>query len=444
MLTEDILIKSLKSFFKKNFKNNRPILLGYSGGYDSKALLFLLLKMKELIPFELHLAHVDHGWRSESFEQARMLQKEALDQNLCFHLKTLPKINGSNLEEKCRHLRFSFFQELFLKYSYQALILAHQRDDVSETVLKRILEGADLFSIKAMEEVSSHNDMVIWRPLLAFSKKDLMEVLQKNKLEAIDDRTNYDPKYQRSKMRTEIIPDLSKKFGKEVSYNLYLASQRSLEMNQYLMKKTNEFFNKKVEGPFGLFLDFSAFLHLEEIEKRFLLKRLGTYLNLDLSRSTIERILTFLATSFSLSIKGCKIITYKNKLFFLKQAFSLNINALPLKEGINFYENWEIEVIKTQDKGENSSWVDLWKGNSTIYLPKEKYDLVPSSKNLKYFNKSLSGWFLENKIPSFFRFCFPVIFKGDKMAHEFLSGKSRIKDNSSEFYKISFKLNCLS
>lgn len=443
MSIEAILLKSLKSFFNKNLKNNGSVLLGYSGGFDSKALLFLLLKIKEQFPFELHLAHVDHGWRAESSDQAEMLRKEALSQNLNFHLKTLPKMNGSNIEEKCRQLRYAFFRELFTEYSCQALILAHQRDDVAETVLKRIFEGADLFSMKAMEEVTLQNEMVIWRPLLAFPKKDLLEVLKKNNLEAIDDRTNYDPKYQRSKMRTEIIPDLSRKFGKEISNNLYLASKRSCEINQYFMKKTDVYFEKKIEGPFGLLLDFSTFLHLEEIEKKFLLKRIGNYLKLDLSRSTIYRILTFLPTSFSLNIKDCKIVTYKNKLFFLKQDFSLKIDGMALREGINSFENWRIEVEETDEKGKNSSWLDLWKGTSTIYLPKEKYDLVSAPKNLKYLNKSLSVWFLENKVPSFFRFCFPVIFKGDKIVHEFLSGKSTINEAFSRYYKISFKLSCL-
>jgi tRNA(Ile)-lysidine synthase len=437
------ILKTLKGFLIQNHKPNHPVLLAYSGGGDSKALLYGLLELKNQFSLDLHLAHIDHNWRSSSFSEAQMLKKEAEDLNIPFHLQTLPKMAANNIEEKCRELRFLFFQELFQKYSFQALILAHQRDDVSETVLKRFLEGADFFSIKAMEEVTYQRGVTIWRPLLRFAKKELLDFLQKKHLTAIDDPTNYDPKYQRSNMRVNIIPDLEQQFGKQISNNLYIASLRSQEINSYLLKNTNKYFDEKVEGPFGIYLVFSNFIDMDELEKRFLIKRLGSYLKLDLSRSTVDRIIASLKGSFSLQVKGCKIITYRNILFFLTKEPEFKEKIL-LSEGKHTLENWEIEVSRVKDIDiKIPSWKDLWKGGTTIYLPLDKYLLIRPMGSMSYSKKKLSKWFSENEVPVFLRFCFPVIFKEDNMIYEFLSGKKRIKAFATEHYKISFKLTCL-
>ncbi len=437
------ILKTLKEFLKQNYEAGRPILLAYSGGFDSKALLYALLEVKNQFSLDLHLAHVNHNWRSESSLEAKDLAKEAKSLGLPFHLHELSFSETSNLEEKCRELRFLFFQDLFKKYQFQALLLAHQSDDVSETVLKRFLEGADFFSLKAMEEVSFQRNMAIWRPLLRFTKKELQLFLKEKKLSAIDDPTNKDPKYQRSNMRANIIPSLASKFGKEISKNLFLASKRSSEIYSYLSKNTGKYFDMKKEGPFGLYLDFTRFLEIDELEKKFLIKRLGNYLKIDLSRSIIERIIKFLGAYFTLKINGCKIITYKNILFFLtKEPFFHKTVAL--KEGKTIFDMWEIEVLKTASKDTQlSSWEDLWRGESTIYLPVGNYSLVPPTAGINYLNKRLNKWFSESKVPLFLRFCFPVIFKDDKMIYEFLSGKKRVKELKTEYYKISFKLSCL-
>ena len=87
---KDPLVKTVRDFLSRYFVCGKPILLGFSGGPDSKALLHLLLECRSLrLPFELHLAHVDHGWRPESKNEADILAKEALQLRLPFHLLTL-------------------------------------------------------------------------------------------------------------------------------------------------------------------------------------------------------------------------------------------------------------------------------------------------------------------------------------------------------------------
>jgi len=83
---KDPLFNKIKTFLKKNIDLKKPILLGYSGGFDSKTLFYLLLKLKEEINIDLHVAHVDHGWRKTSKKQAQMLKKEVEKKGIFFFI----------------------------------------------------------------------------------------------------------------------------------------------------------------------------------------------------------------------------------------------------------------------------------------------------------------------------------------------------------------------
>src|SRR5689334_18767742 len=96
------LLQRIQNFLLSNWDQKSPLLLGYSGGPDSKALLYLLLQLG----VRPHLAHVDHGWREESALQARELGLEAESLGLPFHT-----IRGEpdRRESKAREQRLLFF-----------------------------------------------------------------------------------------------------------------------------------------------------------------------------------------------------------------------------------------------------------------------------------------------------------------------------------------------
>ena len=447
----DIIFDSIKKFFQKN--GDGPLLFGYSGGYDSKALLYLLHQYKETYGLDLHVAHVDHKWRESSTLEARELQEESETLNLRFYLKTLSMddVKG-NLEAYCREQRLSFFSYLFKKHSFKALILAHHMDDLSETVLKRVLEGACLSNLRGMEKKSILNDMLIFRPLLDFKKKELIEWLDRKKLVAIDDATNRDTKYLRSRMRQLIIPALSQSFGKEVSNNLALASKQSIEISQYLEKRTQRYFDLLIDGPFGQFIDLTnCYEEIEPIEMKHFIRRVGRYSSIDLSKNVIDRISYFLLNNrmMSLNLKEATIIIQNSCFFALKNNdLSSHDERVKLHEGKNSFGRWDIDVHKEEKERVSTypNWKNVLGGKFEVMLPLSEYFLDMPTGSLSYCNKRLSKWFSENRVPIFMRFSFPVIFKDDKMYYEFLSGKKRFKEPTStdghlgRYYRLSFNL----
>ena len=265
-------IKTLKEFLRSHFKAGQPILLGYSGGPDSKALLYALLECQKEFPLELHLAHIDHNWRPESGMEAEILKSEAESLSLPFHLHTLDHLPTGNLEAHGREARLGFFQKIYEQISAQGLILAHQADDQAETVLKRILEGAHLRYIQGIEEISSIKGMRVWRPLLSLPKKDLEEWLKNKNLSAILDPTNSDLRFLRGRMREEIIPSLSAQFGKEIAHNLCRLGQSAAQVKDYFSRKLASHHETLRRSPWGIHWDLTAVV--ERVELEYLLKEL--------------------------------------------------------------------------------------------------------------------------------------------------------------------------
>ncbi len=257
---KDRLLKEVKDFLGRYFVPGKPLLVGFSGGPDSLALLHVLLENRRFFDLDLRVAHVDHGWREESAEEAKNLHDTVLKLGLPFvttRLQGLP-----HTEEAGREGRLAFFKKMVLEHGCQAVVLGHHGDDQSETVLKRILEGSSFRGIKA---VSTIDGMQVWRPFLKLEKATLRKWVDQRGLQPLEDPTNHD---LRSRMRTNILPRLEKEFGKGVGENLRRLSLYGEELEQYLEERL-----KKYE-PFlcRTEVDFSSEAVLDRFEVKAFLK----------------------------------------------------------------------------------------------------------------------------------------------------------------------------
>ncbi len=278
------LLKIVKHFLNVHYIPGRPLLLGFSGGPDSLALLHLLLDCH--MDLDLHVAHVDHGWRSESSEEADRLRKGIELLKLPFYLRQLEDVPMK--ENEARQARLAFFKELYQKLGCQALLLGHHGDDQSETVLKRILEGASLSALKGILPASNLEQMQVWRPLLQTDKASLKAWLKEKGLTPIEDRTNFDPRYLRGKMRTAILPQLEEHFGKEVSSNLRRLGESAQELSDYLSKKLEKYEALIIEDREEKRVDLSGYYPLEPIEIKAFLKKFSEKNKVFLSHVAVQ------------------------------------------------------------------------------------------------------------------------------------------------------------
>ncbi len=245
----------VSTFLREHHDARRPLLLGLSGGPDSRALFHLL---KDRVA--LHVAHIDHGWREESAAEAEELRSTCT--GVPFHLTRLAPFDGGNKEDRCREARRAFFREVIETTECQAVVLGHHADDQAETVLKRLLEGAPLVRQGAMREVSTQQGLTLWRPLLSVSKKQIISWLEKRSISYFTDSTNEDPTILRSRMRMEILPQL---FGKEVALPLARHADEAAALKGYLDERIAPLLAQREVTPDSWSLDTKG-VHPVELE----------------------------------------------------------------------------------------------------------------------------------------------------------------------------------
>lgn len=403
----------IAAFLKEHWDGSSPLLLGYSGGPDSKALLYALLE--EGVK-NLHLAHVDHGWREESGAEAEALRGEAERLGCPFHTVRLAKPGTGNWEDEARKGRLAFFQSLFMIEPFQALLLAHQKEDQAETVLKRVLEGSH--SLHGIEPAGRFEGMAVWRPLLNVRKREILSFLGERGLAALSDRTNEDPAYLRARMRREILPFLANSFGKDPVENLALLGERSLEWKRYLEKKVSGV--KMERGPWGVYVEMDGW---ERVEKRQIVLRLAKEEGIVFPRGELEDLLDWLdqgSADRKMEIQGRKFCADRKILFLL--AAKLPVFEAPMEIGVGRKRSGDWIVEGKEAEGETfrpPCWKDVWSGRFTLLLEKGNFLLDWAA-----LNGALGKLWSDRKTPSFFRRLVPIVLRDGALEGEFLSGRA--------------------
>lgn len=322
----------LLNFFKFNNLDidDKTFVLAVSTGIDSSVLLDMFLKLKEKFSFNLVVCHVNHHKRLQSIEEAYYITKYCEDNNLKLFIKDLYFDEVlSNFQAVARDERYRFFEEVIKNVNADYLVLAHHATDNTETVLMRMLRGSSLkgyAGIIGVNEVCKKDlNYKIIRPLINFSRIDIINYQQENNVFYFEDISNSSDDYFRNRIRHNVYPvlkeytsDLDKKIN-EFSNVLY---QASLIVDE----KRDSFINDKVKTKNG---------EISFLRNEFLL--LSNYLQ--------EEVLFELLKPFSLSkaniLELIKIIHSKNRNYriYFKKLFDFCIDYDMIVISTNHFEN---------------------------------------------------------------------------------------------------------
>ena len=214
-----------------DFAPDSRILVSISGGADSIYLTWLLAQ--HFSADQLYLLYFDHGLRSDE----AILSDQAVITKLCdqlqlphFEVHKLPvrlhsREHKQSLETTARQLRRSFLYEYALKYGCSYIALGHHWDDHIETALFQLIRGtqSQLTGIKAR---TTYKSLTIIRPLLEFTKADIMSKIHQYKLAYNSDDTNTDERFTRNKIRHQLLPVIAdinpnyrEKIGQFIAYH---------------------------------------------------------------------------------------------------------------------------------------------------------------------------------------------------------------------------------
>ncbi|MBF0388044.1 MAG: tRNA lysidine(34) synthetase TilS [Candidatus Omnitrophica bacterium] len=220
MLFADQFLQHVNSL--KLIQPGAKLLVAVSGGADSMALLYALYHARRDLGLRLIVAHYDHSLRASSVLDRSFVKQVAARLGLPF----LTEINRratprkGSIEEYARDLRYDFLFRMAVKHEASAVLTAHTRDDLAETVLMRILRGTGLAGLQAILPRRTVSGCELVRPMLVFSRAEVEAYLKGLKVKFRNDPTNRSLDFERNKVRKILIPYLAKNFNPGVKDNL--------------------------------------------------------------------------------------------------------------------------------------------------------------------------------------------------------------------------------
>ncbi len=179
-----------------------------SGGPDSTALADVLARLAPPRGWRLHVVHVDHGLRPGSAAEAEPVRALAQRLGLEFEAIAVEVPAGPSLQDQARRARHRGLGEVADRIGASAIALGHTADDQAETVLMRLLTSATPWSLRAMAEREGR----LARPLLRVWREATIAYCAALGLEPVDDPSNRDPRFLRSRVRHDLLPALEAVF----------------------------------------------------------------------------------------------------------------------------------------------------------------------------------------------------------------------------------------
>jgi len=176
--------------------------LAISGGPDSLALLLLA---HAAMPDQIEAATVDHGLRVESAAEAGMVAELCAAYGIPHRILPV-KVAPGNLQDKARAARYAAMGRWMDERGLAALATAHHADDQAETLVMRLNRGsgvAGLAGVRARGLVPGTGHPLL-RPLLGWRRDELAAITSGARLEAAQDPSNEDPRFDRVRIRSAL------------------------------------------------------------------------------------------------------------------------------------------------------------------------------------------------------------------------------------------------
>lgn len=235
-----------------NFSKKR-FLLAVSGGLDSMVLVDFFVSNN----FCFEIAHCNFQLRGDEADgDQKFVLEEAQRRGVKFHtinfetgkFATERKIG---IQEAARELRYNWLEQIRVENKLDYIVTAHHADDQIETILFNFIRGAGIRGLRGMLRV---RDKIV-RPLLAISKKDLLQISKEKSIDFSEDSSNQTTKYSRNKIRIELIPlieSINPSFSDTIQAQQKIYEQLEIVYNQTIERQKAKLFLKVSEYEYRI------------------------------------------------------------------------------------------------------------------------------------------------------------------------------------------------
>ncbi|WP_300743299.1 tRNA lysidine(34) synthetase TilS [uncultured Brachyspira sp.] len=411
------MLKETYNFLLSNIEyiKNKTLAVAYSGGIDSQVLLNIAYRLKDELSFNLIIIHVNYNLRGEDSTNDELFARDmAKKYNIEIYVKEIApnSYNGKNIQLEARNDRYNFFEELHNKKIYDYLLIAHNKDDLAETIIYRMIKGAGTNVYKSLRDKKGY----ILRPILNFYRKDIEEYAKNNNLEHREDVSNKKNYYSRNKIRNLIIPMLEE-INTNAKNNIIRFAKRSYEETYILRKKINKLYKKNISEK-------NTKLNIEKIKntnelfiKKIIIKFLAKN-NIEITEKRVSEILKLIKSdkpNIRLRLDNFYLIKEYNFIKTIEKQNEKKLDDIKAnnlikieKDGVYNFLNKKIEIKTVLNKDIN------YKNN--IYIKADYPLIIRNKKESDFINaypngnkKYLRKIFIDLKIPLYEREKIPVI-----------------------------------
>ena len=373
-----------KSLSNQNITAENEIPVAFSGGPDSIFLTEGLIKLGYK-PLLIYINY--HDSPTVYIEEKIVKQYSQINKlKLIEHEVNIP--DNVNFEDEARKIRYKFFSDVIKNHPNKFILTAHHKNDDIETMILQINRNniVDYYGLKEKNDIFG---VTVIRPILNYTKLEIIEYLTKNNISFYDDPTNYEQERQRNILRANL---------KNIDYNHY--KNLKISLNQKVKEEKNKI--KNIAN--GKYISKKIYSTLNDNEKKRLLNFLLNY-NLGYSNSNLINICLMRLKSnksFEENLKNnISLFQDKNNFFFGTTTDKRNYSYIIEKEGYYKFKEFDIEI-----KLGNFNIKDF---PIFIETPKQK-DIIET--NIKQNN--LIKFLKHHNVPNFLINIFPIIKNKDK------------------------------
>lgn len=201
------------------------VAVAVSGGRDSTALLHCTVRQARDSGLEVWALHVHHGLMPEADAWLEQVHQQSLRWGARFDCRRLASApaRGESVEAWARAGRYQALAEMAQQQGCTVVLLAHHRRDQAETWLLQALRGAGEAGLAAMPQSAQRAGLCWVRPWLNMDARAIDAYVRRHRLKFVQDPSNADPRFARSRLRQAVWPALLTGFA-DAEVNLAAAA----------------------------------------------------------------------------------------------------------------------------------------------------------------------------------------------------------------------------
>ncbi|SFP86540.1 tRNA(Ile)-lysidine synthase [Butyrivibrio proteoclasticus] len=416
------------------------VIVGFSGGADSTALITVLFTLKEILKIEIIAAHVNHGIREEAGEDAEFTRRFCEERGIRYHLleENVPQIAANSRlseEEAGRIVRYDFFSQLVKSEGTAKIAIAHHQNDAAETFLHNIFRGSGLRGGGGIRPVRDN----IIRPLLCVTRDEIEYYLKEKEISFCTDATNLENIHTRNKLRNKVIPYVEKEINRSAVEHIYRATKDFAMAEDYIRDQAKKVFNNISEKDNReIVLDLKKLDIEPEILKRYVILKCFEELTpnrKDITARHVDALLTLISEtdgSASLDLPyNIRAVRSYDKLILLENIENCdgcNLDDQLVIEKLELGDETKLNIprfgVATIDimsyNGKTSipsdtytKWFDCDRIQEAIFRHRKPDDYICIEQNGAIRKKKLSKFMTDEKIPAIERDNIWILADGD-------------------------------